>query len=153
MTETQTTPLEDLISQTRAFYARVKDGAQASASLTNATLANFVLNTLLPLVEALRKEYNEGFDVVQSVLSEEDDDEDGNDDELLVVAKNLVGKLAVFGTVVLKHTNLLDENGNLLDSVPAEIRTMYDQLIQEIATFEQATQPAGEEDEPEGGAE
>ena len=147
-TTTQKTQLEQNIDALTAQYTRMRTGPSKDKPMTQAGLASFVLGSLLPTLEEIRKEYNEGFEAIGALdLGDDDDDDEDGDDDLLVVAKNILVKLALFNNMVLQHAGFLDEKtGRLLESAPEALREMYDHLASEIAVFDEATKEVDDAD-------
>jgi len=146
------TPLESLLSDTRSFYERVKAGAKAGQPVTQGAFSNFVLNTMLPVLEALRSEYNEGFTAMGELVEggaggDDDDDEMDAAEELTVMGQDLIGKLVVFNTVLLQDRGWLTEQGTLAPEAPATIAESFNQLLADLSAYQAAVVEAVEGDD------
>lgn len=138
------TALTKLLDDTEAFFRRITTSTRAAQPVTNGTLANFILNTYLPTMKAIRAEYNEGFEAVGEELENigggDDDDTALEDAHALVVAgRTLVGELAFFANLLLGELKWLDPaTGQLSAAAPASIREAFDAIFAKITAFEAA---------------
>lgn len=146
----ESTPLESLLQATESFYKRT---IESSRPLTQGALSNFVVNDLVPLVKALKAEYDEGFAAVEEQLDAPPGDEDVAT-AVVEKSKEVVGQIALYMTALLRQLAWADEQGQPVAAMPDTMREAYETIQGSLHEWkdlvEDFEEGADEEDDADG---
>ena len=98
-------------------------------------LNSFILGSFLTVINAVRKEYTEGFDATFEAIESIRDGASDQDVELVQRSQAIIAGTAVFAQSLLAQLGWCDDKGNPNESMPADKLQAFTTLQAEITAY------------------